>query len=102
MKTLALALLLAATACKSSRKAAPPVDPGPTNAAMRALADRACGCNNNLACVKLVRADWDAGKRALLEARKSFAAAGATVFDTESARMAACGDAAGLTFWREL
>jgi len=102
MKTIALALLLAATACKTSHKAAAPIDPGPTNAAIRALADRACGCNNDPACVKYVRADWDAGKRAWIETRKSFANGAAVVYDTDLARMRACGDAAGVTFWLEL
>ncbi len=105
MKTIAMgfALLLAATGCKTSHKpAAPPIDPTPINAAIRGLADRACGCNNDPACVKYVRADWDAGKRAWIEARKSFASGAAVVYDTESSRMAACGDAAGVTFWREL
>ena len=93
--------LLATAACGKSKTAAP-VDPAPTLAAVRALADRVCACNNDAACVKYVRADWDAGKRGWLEARKRFPATTATVFDADAGRMRACGDAAGLTFWLEL
>lgn len=103
MRAALFVVLVAIAACgKSSHKAPAVVDPAPTTAAVRGLADRACGCNNDPACVKLVRADWDAGKKGWIEARKSFLPGPSVVYDTESARMAACGDAAGVTFWREL
>ncbi len=103
MRAALLVLLVGATACgKSSHKAAAVIDPLPINAAVKALGDRACGCNNDPGCVKLVRVDWDASKKGWIEARKSFLPGPAVVYDTESARMAACGDAAGVTFWREL
>ena len=57
---------------------------------------------NDPACVKYVRADWDAGKRGWLEARKSFPPGSATTFDADLARLRACGDAAGVTMWLEL
>ena len=103
-RSLSLALLLVATtACgKSSSKTAAPADPTPTLQSVRALADKACSCNNDPACVKYVRADWDAGKRGWLEARKSFPPGSATTFDADLARLRACGDAAGVTMWLEL
>jgi hypothetical protein len=103
VKHLLLAVICLAACGKSGSKAASaPVDPAPINEAVRALSDRVCACGTDHACVKYARADWDAGKRAWLEARKTFNPQAATLFDLNTGKMAACGDAAGLTFWREL
>jgi hypothetical protein len=103
MKHIFFVCLLASTACGKSHKAAEvPIDAAPINAAAHALADRVCGCNNDHACVKYARADWDVQKKIWLPARTKFAPGPAAVFDSETGRMSMCGDAAGLTFWREL
>jgi hypothetical protein len=97
----ALVIAAAALGCGKSRAhdaRAAAVPGAQVIGAMKMLADQACACGTDTACLHGVRDRYDAQKPQLV-ANPSFTAAERTTLSAEGSRMAACGDAGGLTFW---
>lgn len=95
------ALLILLVACGSSKPAKPDVDPKRAIESVTSWADRCLACNNDKECVRGLRDDYDKYKRGLFKSREVYAQADQQAFDAQFQRFAMCGDAAGLTIWKQ-
>lgn len=89
-------MLLVVAACKGGSASSAPPRPEMIDV-VRSLADRACACETDKACLHALRDEFDAEKADVLNHGLTGEQLGA--FDTELRRLQACGDAGGLTFW---
>ena len=95
-----VALLLLIVACGRSKPAVPEIDATRAVAVLTSYADRCLACNNDKECVKPIRDEYDPYKRSLFKSRELYTATEQKSFDDQFARFAMCGDAAGLTIWK--
>jgi hypothetical protein len=93
-------LLLAVVACGSSKPAKPDIDATRAVETLRSYAERCLACTNDKDCVKALRDEYDPYKRRLFKSRESYAPAEQQAFDLHFGQLAQCGDAAGVTIWK--
>ena len=93
-------LLLSMFAGCSSKPAKPDIDATRALETLTSYADRCATCNNDKDCIHPLRDEYDKYKRALWKSREVYTPAEQTAFDVQWDRFARCGDASGLTIWR--
>jgi hypothetical protein len=93
-------LLLAVVACGSAKPAKPDIDATRAIETLKSYAERCLACNNDKSCVQAMRDEYDPYKRRLFKSRESYAAAEQQAFDQQFGQFAMCGDAAGVTIWK--
>ena len=93
-------LLIALVACGSGKPAKPDIDAPRAVETLTAYAARCLACTNDKGCVQALRDEYDPYKRRLFKSRESYAVAEQQAFDYQFGRFAQCGDAAGVTIWK--
>ena len=93
-------LLIALVACGSSKPVKPDIDATRAIETLKSYAERCLACNNEKACVQVLRDEYDPYKRRLFKSRESYAPGEQSSFDNQFGQFALCGDAAGVTIWK--
>jgi hypothetical protein len=93
-------VLLAVVACGSAKPAKPDIDATRAGETLKSYAERCLACNNDKDCVTAIRDEYDPYKRPLFKSRESYTAAEQQAFDYHFGQLALCGDAAGVTIWK--
>ena len=93
-------LLIALVACDSGKPAKPDIDATRAIETLKSYAERCLACNNEKACAQALRDEYDPYKRRLFKSRESYTPAEQNGFDYHFGQFAQCGDAAGVTIWK--
>ena len=93
-------LVIALAACGSDKPAKPDIDATRAVETLRSYAERCLACNNDKACASAIRDEYEPYKRRLFKSRESYAPAEQQQFDYHFGQFALCGDAAGVTIWK--
>ena len=94
-----LGLLVLLVACSKSGPPAPPPAAGPLINQMTDFADRCDACRADRDCLHALRDEFDQVKGPLLADGARIVGDDKATYDQQLARLRACGDGGGLTFW---